>query len=156
MLICELIIKPIIMNKFLTLAFVLILSSSAFAQTGRNGMNKEYGRQYEEIRKNPNLSEYEKGQKKRELSLQQKKDNMNYGNHHEHPYGNHSEIADKKKKDIDNQIDQLEERYKRDKEKIENNNRLSKNEIKIQKNELERTYKYKKNALEREKKAIKK
>lgn len=143
------------MNKFLTLAFILMLSSSAFAQTGRNGMNKEYGRQYKEIEKNPNLSEYEKGQKKRELSLQQKQDNLNYGIRHDYPNNHLSDIADKKKKDIDTKIDHLEERYKRDKKEIESNPRLSKNEIKIKKNVLERTYRDKKNALVREKKAIK-
>lgn len=144
------------MNKFLTLAFLLMLSTSAFAQSGRKEMNKEYGRQYKEIGKKQNLSGYEKAQKKRELSLQQKQDNLNYSNSHDHAYDHQSELADKKKKELDAKIDQLEERYKRDKEKIENNRQLSKNEIKIQKIKLERTYKDKKNELIREKKAIKK
>ena len=141
------------MKKLLTLASFFMLSTFAFSQSGRNEMNKEYGKQYKEIGKNPHLSEDKKKQQKRELGINQRHDNINYNNSHE-SNDKQDLYTERKKEEIDRKIDQLEKSYKRDKERIENNDQLTKNQIKTQKSELDKIYKDKKNALIKEKKLI--
>ena len=141
------------MKKLLTLASFFMLSTFAFSQSGRNEMNKEYGKQYKEIGKNPHLSEDEKKQQKRELGINQRHDNINYNNSHE-SNDKQDLYTERKKEEIDRKIDQLEKSYKRDKERIENNDQLTKNQIKTQKSELDKIYKDKKNSLIKEKKLI--
>ena len=141
------------MKKLLTLASFFMLSTFAFSQSGRNEMNKEYGKEYKEIGKNPHLSEGEKKQQKRELGINQRHDNINYNNSHE-SNDKQDLYTERKKEEIDRKIDQLEKSYKRDKERIENNDQLTKNQIKTQKSELDKIYKDKKNALIKEKKLI--
>lgn len=141
------------MKKLLTLASFFMLSTFAFSQSGRNEMNKEYGKQYKEIGKNPHLSEDEKKQQKRELGINQRHDNINYNNSHE-SNDKQDLYTERKKEEIDRKIDQLEKSYKRDKERIENNDQLTKNQIKTQKSELDKIYKDKKNVLIKEKKLI--
>ena len=141
------------MKKLLTLASFFMLSTFAFSQSGRNEMNKEYGKQYKEIGKNPHLSEDEKKQQKRELGINQRHDNINYNNSHE-SNDKQDLYTEIKKEELDRKIDQLEKSYKRDKERIENNDQLTKNQIKTQKSELDKIYKDKKNALIKEKKLI--
>lgn len=141
------------MKKLLTLASFFMLSTFAFSQSGRNEMNKEYGKQYKEIGKNPHLSEDEKKQQKRELGINQRHDNINYNNSHE-SNDKQDLYTERKKEEIDRKIDQLKKSYKRDKERIENNDQLTKNQIKTQKSELDKIYKDKKNALIKEKKLI--
>jgi len=141
------------MKKLLTLASFFMLSTFAFSQSGRNEMNKEYGKQYKEIGKNPHLSEDEKKQQKRELGINQRHDNINYNNSHE-SNDKQDLYTERKKEEIDRKIDQLEKSYKRDKERIENNDQLTKNQIKTQKSELDKIYKDKKNTLIKEKKLI--
>lgn len=141
------------MKKLLTLASFFMLSTFAFSQSGRNEMNKEYGKQYKEIGKNPHLSEDEKKQQKRELGINQRHDNINYNNSHE-PNDKQDLYTERKKEEIDRKIDQLEKSHKRDKERIENNDQLTKNQIKTQKSELDKIYKDKKNTLIKEKKLI--
>lgn len=144
------------MKKLIIRSFVLIVvSSNAFAQKNQREINREYGRKYEEINSDSSLTPYEKSEKKRELAIKQKQDNIEYnkGNYHTHQHN--IDYKDERKKDIERKIDLLEDRYKRDKERIENNDKLNKREKNAQKKILEKDYKAKKDLLKREKENIK-
>lgn len=125
---------------------------------------------FETIGINDSLSGYEKGQQKKALVLQYKKDiyniltpkqkalwKNNHDNHDRHDnHNNHKDsIKDNITNTIDNKLDALEDKYKADKKAIERNSYLSQKENKIQKKALEATYKREKELLKNEKDSVK-
>lgn len=144
------------MKKLIIRSFVLIVvSTNAFAQKNQREINREYGRKYEEINSDSSLTPYEKSEKKRELAIKQKQDNIEYNKENYHTHHHNIDYKDERKKDIERKIDLLEDRYKRDKERIDNNDKLNKRKKNAQKKILEKDYKSKKDLLKREKENIK-
>ncbi|WP_165045405.1 hypothetical protein [Dysgonomonas sp. ZJ709] len=125
-------------------------------------LNREVGPKFAEIGKDRSLSGYEKGQKKRALSLQHKAEiqkiltenqiavwESKYGKMH-----NGQGIKDSMTDNIDAKLDALERKYKADEDAIENNKSLSKEERKARKNNLKAAYKGEKQKLKDQKDAV--
>lgn len=120
-------------------------------------INQEIGPKFEQIGRDNSLSGYEKGNKKRELAKEHKTQIFNvltstqkkiwidkYGN-------NRKSIKDNITDHIDDQLNILEKKYKADKEEIEKDNSLTKEEKKQKKNQLEDKFKNDKEQLKFEK-----
>lgn len=126
-------------------------------------IRKEYSLKFAEIGKNPNLTGYEKGRKKRELALQLKTEINNLLSQKQililsdkyDKWDFDKNVEDNVSENIDDQIDALKRRYENNVEAIENNDRLSKYEKKEQKKALKNSYKSEKEKLKLEKRKLK-
>lgn len=121
-------------------------------------LNRDYAEKFRAIGKDRSISGYEKGQRKRALAGQKKKDidkilNKTQINKWNSKYGRedfNDIISDK----YDDMLDRLEDKYDDMIEKIEDNDRLSKSEKKARIKELKAKYKAEKEKLkEKERKA---
>ena len=126
-------------------------------------LNQEISPKYAQIGKDRSLSGYEKGQKKRELALKHKAElqkilTTDQINILEKEYGSLSSeqgIKDKINDSYDNKLKALEQRYKTEKNKIENDTKLSKQEKKDKIQSLKDVYKTDKQKLKKQKDAVK-
>lgn len=118
-----------------------------------SAINKSVGAKFEAIGRNSSLSGYQKGQKKRELALQHKKEIFSVLTAEQQKiwiekYGNErASIKDNVTDRADQALDKLEERYDADKKSIEEDNSLSKGEKKIRLEKLKNNYKNEKERL---------
>lgn len=134
----------------------LDLSQSQIAKIKK--LNKEYSEKFRAIGKNRTISGYEKGQRKRALAEQKRKDidkilNKSQINKWNSKYDKDDfrDIISDKYDDI---LDRLEDKYDDMIEKVEDNDRLSKSEKKARIKELKAQYKAEKEKLkEKERKA---
>lgn len=124
-------------------------------------VNREITPKFREIGNDRSTSGYEKGQRKRALALEHKKQIFSiltpkqqkiwqdkYGNSRESIKDNIGDYADV-------QLENLENKYKADKKAIDKSSSLSKDEKKYRKNKLEATYKIQKQKLKDAKEASK-
>ena len=116
-------------------------------------INQNIGARFREIGQDTSLSGYEKGQKKRELAIQHKKEiyeiltPSQISDWEKKHGGNRNSIKDNYTDRIDDQIDALEDSYDDQKKAIEENESLSKEEKKALKKELESKFKAEKEKL---------
>lgn len=122
-------------------------------------LKKEVGPKFEAIGRDRSLSGYQKGQRKRELALKHKQEIENVLTQKqisvwESKHGKYTSLDDIKDKisdSYDSKLDRLEKQYKKDKDLIEDNDRLSKSEKKSRKEALKEKYKADKDRLKKEK-----
>ena len=118
-----------------------------------NAINKSTTSKFEAIGRNSSLSGYQKGQKKRELALQHKKEIFNVLTAEQQKnwlqkYGDErASIKDNVSDNADEALEKLENRYDADKKSIEDDHSLSKSEKKIRLEKLKVNYKNEKEKL---------
>lgn len=118
-----------------------------------NAINKSTEAKFEAIGRNSSLSGYQKGQQKRELALQHKKEIFNVLTAEQQKnwlqkYGDErASIKDNVTDKADEALEKLENRYDVDKKLIENDHYLSKSEKKIRLEKLKNDYKNEKEKL---------
>lgn len=116
-------------------------------------INRNIDSKFEEIGRNVSLSGYEKGQKKRALALQHKKEIFNILTAEqkrtwEQKYGHEKgSIKNKVTNHFDQELEKLENRYEADKKTIEQDRSLSKSEKKTRLEKLKNNYKNEKEKL---------
>lgn len=139
----------------------LHLSSEQIAKIKK--LKREKGPQFTAIGRDRSLSGYEKGQKKRELAYKYRTEmqailNADQVKTWENRYGklspDHS-MKDTISDDFEAKLDALERKYDADKDAIENNRNLSKEEKKAQFKTLKNAYKTEKENLKARKNAAK-
>lgn len=114
-------------------------------------LNREYAEKFKAIGKDRSLSGYEKGQKKRALAFQKRKDidkilNKSQINQWKSKY-DRDDFDDIISDKYDDMLDRLEDKYDDMIDRIEDNDRLSKSEKKARIKELKRQYKNEKEKL---------
>ncbi|ANF51999.1 hypothetical protein A0O34_16420 [Chryseobacterium glaciei] len=140
------------MNKFFILTVLFLgLSVNVSAQKTQDQINKEYAEQYRKINENSKLSGPEKARLKKQLALKQDKDNKTYDLAYKKKYGN---SKDGRKKQVEDKIDQLEKKYDKEKDLIDDNNGLTKTQKKTRKEALKKRYESQKEVLKKEKDKI--
>ncbi len=121
-------------------------------------LNREYAQKFRAIGKDRSISGYEKGQRKRALAEQKRKDidkilNKTQINKWNSKYGR-DDFKDIVSDKYDDMLDRLEDKYDDMIEKVEDNDRLSKSEKKARIKELKAQYKAEKEKLkEKERRA---
>lgn len=139
----------------------LNLSPEQLAKIKR--LNKEAGPKFEAIGLDNSLSGREKGQRKRELAVEQKKAirNILTPEQYELWENKHGRINSGEgtkrvlSKNIDVKLDLLEEKYKNEERIIENNSGLTKDDKKARKHELKNRYQLQKRQLKDQKRTVK-
>lgn len=118
-----------------------------------SAINKSTGAKFEAIGRNSSLSGYQKGQQKRELALQHKKEIFNVLTAEQQKiwvqkYGDErASIKDNVTDNAEQALEKLENRYEADKKLIEADHYLSKSEKKIRLEKLKSNYKNEKEKL---------
>lgn len=137
------------MNKIFILTVLLLgLSVNVSAQKTQDQINKEYAEQYRKISENSKLSGPEKARLKKQLALKQDQENKVYDVAYKKKYGTSKEG---RKKQVEDKIDQLEKRYDKEKDLIDNNKTVTKAQNKAKKEALKKKYESQKEVLKREK-----
>jgi len=137
------------------------LSASQEAQIKK--LNSEIGPKFKAIGQDRSLSGYEKGQKKKALALKHKDEIRKILNEEqiktwENIHGSMSKSDGLKNimtDNYDSKLDQLEKRYEKEKQVIEDNNSLSKENKKTKLKALKETYKEEKEKIKEEKDRVK-
>lgn len=140
----------------------LNLSASQIAKIKK--LNTEIGPQFATIGKDKSLSGYEKGQKKQALALRHKSEIQKILtpaqiSTWEKKYGKMEDgkgIKDSMTDNIDTKLKTLEKKYDADKNMIDNDNALSKDQKKAKKEALKESYKTEKQKLKNQKDTVKK
>lgn len=117
-------------------------------------INREYAEKFRAIGKDRSIIGYEKGQRKRALALEKRKQidkilNKSQINKWKEKYGNR-DLDDAIEDRYEDMIDRLEDKYEDMIEDIEDNDYMSKSEKKAKIKELKRKYKDEKERLEKE------
>lgn len=122
-------------------------------------LSREYSVKFREIGKDRSISGYEKGQRKRALAIQKRKDIDKILNKSQIEKWNSKYDRDDFKDIIsdkyDDMLDRLEDRYDDLIDEVEDNDYLSKSEKKAKINELKRQYKAEKEKLKEKEKRTK-
>jgi len=140
------------MNKFFIASLLLLgLSANFSAQKTQDQINKVYAEQYRKINEDPKLSGPEKARLKKQLALKQDQENKVYDAEYKKKYGNSKEG---RKKLVEDKINELDNRYDKEKKLIENDKNLGKNQKKTHKEALKKKYESQKAILKKEKDKI--
>ncbi|MCS3531308.1 hypothetical protein [Chryseobacterium sp. JUb7] len=140
------------MNKFFILTVLCLgLSAHVSAQKTQEQINKEYAVQYRKINENPKLSGPEKARLKKQLALKQDQDNKVFDAAYKKKYGTSKEG---RKKLVEDKMGQLEKKYDREKDLIDDHKTLTKAQKKARKEALKKKYESQKEVLKREKDKI--
>lgn len=165
------------MKKILIFSFSL-LTISSFAQNGPNNnfgnvevlierpdyydisanqknkiiaLKRQASKDFERIGRDRSLSGYEKGRRKRQVSINLQTDINKILNQSQRNKWSKSDVSDYYKDRIDDRLDRLEDQYERDIDRIENKYSYDKNLMKRKKDARKAQYKRDKERLKNEK-----
>ncbi|WP_128331461.1 hypothetical protein [Apibacter sp. HY039] len=118
---------------------------------------QKYRGKFEEVGRNRNITGYEKGVRKRELAYERKEEILKILNAEQRKIAENwsGDVNDQNNDYLESQLETLENSYKVNKNNIENNTNLSKEEKKLKKEELENQYKIDRKKLKSSKDIIK-
>ncbi len=118
---------------------------------------QKYRGKFEEVGRNRNITGYEKGVRKRELAYERKEEILKILNAEQRKIAENwsGDVNDQNNDYLESQLETLENSYKVNKNNIENNTNLSKEEKKLKKEELENQYKIDRKKLKSRKDIIK-